>query len=100
MHEFLVPAMDLLHKKHSLPSSSTPRNVGSSRASGEKETAQPASECPRDLNLKCCVSSAKVQETHAWRNLSRRFVCFFGDAVKYGYTLRHVLPYIEVALYV
>ena len=66
IHELLLSAMELFHKKHSLPSSSSPHNVGSSRASGLLKTAQSASECPRNLN--CGVFSAKVQETHAWRN--------------------------------
>ena len=92
IHELLFSAMELFHKEHSLPSSSTPHNVGSPRASGEQKTAQSASECPRKWNISCSVFSAKVQETHAWRNVRIRFVCTFREAVKYGYTLRRELP--------
>ena len=92
IHELLLSAMELFHKKHSFPSSLTPHNVGSPRASGEKKTAQSASECPRKWNLNWSVFSAKEQQTHARRNVRHRFVCTFGEAVKYGYTLRRVLP--------
>ena len=87
IHEFLLSAMELFHKKHSLPLSSMLHNVGSSRASGEQNSEQSASECPRKWNLSCGVFSAKVQETQAWRKVSLRFVPTFGEAVKGGYTL-------------
>ena len=69
IHELLLSAIELFHKKHSLPSSSTPHNVGSSRASGEQNSEHSASECPRKWNLTYGVISAKVQEMHAWRKL-------------------------------
>ena len=87
IHELLLSAIELLHKKHSLPPSSTPNNVGSSRAPGEQKAAQSHSEFPRKWNLSCGVFSAKVQETHTCRKVRLRFVCTFEEAVKCGYTL-------------
>ena len=93
IHELLLSVMELFHKKHSVPSSSTPHNVGSFRASAEQKTAQSAFECPRKWKLNFGVFFVKVQETHASRNVTHRFVCTFRDSVKYyGYTLRRVLP--------
>ena len=87
IHELLLSAIELFHKKRSLLSSSTTHNVESSRASGEQETAQSAvSECPTKRSLNWGVFSAKVQETNAWRNARLRFVCTLGEAVKCGYT--------------
>ena len=82
IHELLLSAMKLFHKNLSLSSSSTPHNVESSRVSGEQETAQSASECPRKRSLTWGVFLAKVQETHAWRNARLRSVCTLGEAVK------------------
>ena len=65
IYELLLSAMKQFHKKHSLPSSSTPHNVGSSRASGEQNSEQAASEYPRKWDLSCVVFFVKVQETQA-----------------------------------
>ena len=65
IHELLLSAMELFHQKRSLPSSSTPHNVGSSRASGEQNSEQAASEYPRKWDLSCVVFFVKVQETQA-----------------------------------
>ena len=92
IHELLLSAMELFHKKHSLPSSSTPHDVGSYRASGEQNSAQSVSECARKWNLSCGAVTAKVQEAHAWPTFRVRFVSTFGEAIHCG----HFLPAIGV----
>ena len=83
IHELLLSAMELFHKKHSLPSSSRPHNAGSFRASGEQNSAQSASECARKWNLSCGAVTAKVQEAHAWRTVRLLFVSTFGEVNKH-----------------
>ena len=92
IYELLLSAMELFHKKHSLPSSSTSHNVGSSRASGEQNSAQSPSECAGKWNLSCGAVTAKVKEAHAWHTIKVRFVSTFGEAIQ----CRHSLPVIGV----